>query len=94
MPERGQASVLAIGVIVLIAAVGGALVGLAAELVARGRAQAVADLTALAATWGDDRATTVAGRNGATVLSIDHAGSRSQVVVEVAGRRATAAAER
>lgn len=93
-PERGQSSLLAVAVIVVVLAIGSALTGLAWELVVRGRAQAIADLTALAATWGDEHAGDVAGRNGASVVSLDHDGARSEVVIDVAGRRATAAADR
>lgn len=93
--DGGQSTVLVMAVIAVVVAVCGALVELGSELVVRGRAQAVADLAALAATWGDDRAGTVARRNGAVLVSASSPdGARTEVVVDLDGHRAVAVAER
>lgn len=92
--DGGQSSLLAIAVVLVVAAVCGALVELGAELTVRGRAQAVADLVALAATWGEEPAEQVARRNGAELVSLVTSGDRAEATVELDGRRAVAAATR
>ncbi|MFN8049880.1 MAG: pilus assembly protein TadG-related protein [Acidimicrobiales bacterium] len=92
--ERGQSTLLMAGVMVVIAVIGGALGQLGMEIVGRARVQAVADLTALAASHGDAEGTSIARRNGAVVVQLDHDGDVVTVVVQVDGRRAVASAER
>jgi len=91
--ERGQATILLIGVLVVVVVIAAALIELGAEGTRRGRLQAVADLTALAAVHASDDGAGVARRNGAAVVSIDRGGDGSvTVVVESDGRRAVASA--
>ena len=91
--ERGQAAPLLAVTILVVGLVTVALVDLASELAGRGRAQAVADLTALAGTAGRAPADLVAARNGAAVVRWSEGpDSTVTVVVELDGRRAVAAA--
>ncbi len=89
----GQSTVLVLAVLLVVAAVALALVGLGAEGVQRGRLQAIADVTALAAAHGRDIGETVAARNGVDLVDLREATDGS-VTVTVAhdGRRATASA--
>lgn len=96
--EAGQALPLVIVVsTVLTVLLVGALVGLGVEARLRGRAQAVADLVALAAVAhpDDGSAELVARRNGAelTWRTWDPDGAVT-VVIDLGGRRAVAAAAR
>lgn len=59
---------------------------------ARGRAQGVADLVALASVHDRDAARRVAQRNGASIESIEWSSGRSTVIVRVGERRAVASA--
>lgn len=85
---------LVLALVLLIGAVGAAIVGLSLETAARGRVQSVADLTALAATHGTDDAGEVARRNGGRLLDVERDDDVTTVVVELRGRRAVAAAQR
>ena len=90
-PEDGVATVLAIvlaGLLVVVALVGGAVVAL---IDAHRRAESAADLAALAGAGalvrGDGAcvaAATIAGRNGAELVSCRASGSTLSVVVSVA----------
>lgn len=87
-------------VVMLVAAViGAALVGLAEESIGRSRAQAVADLVALATASDPAAGARVAAANGGRLEAVRPGPSRDggvgvTVVVRVAGRSAVAAAER
>ena len=92
--ESGQATVLLVAVMFVTAALVAALVGLGAELVQRGRLQAAADLTALAAAHDRRLGADVASRNGATLVDVRRSDEHTVVVtVERGGRRAVAAAD-
>lgn len=91
--ERGQSTILLVGVVTVVVAIAGALVSLAAVGIERGRVQAVADLTALATARSDADGASVARRNGAHVVSIERDGSVVTVVVDRDGTRAVATAE-
>jgi hypothetical protein len=92
--ERGQSSLLVVAILTVVAAIGAAIFGLGLEAVGRARAQAVADLTALAATHGDAEGGAIATANGAAHVVSRHEGDAVTVVVDVAGRRAIATADR
>lgn len=81
-----------VGVILVLASIGGALVEFGGEAVLRGRLQAVADLTALAAAQPDLDASTVAFENGARLESIRRDDLVVTVVVVADGRRSIASA--
>lgn len=93
--SAGQSSVLLLAVLFVLAAVVAALVGLGAESVHRGRVQAIADLTALAATHGESEGRSIAGANGAAIVALSE-GSEGAVTVTIerGGRRAVASATR
>lgn len=91
--ERGQSTVLMLGVVAVLVAIASGLVRFGGEVVERGRLQAVADMAALAAVRSPELGREVATRNGAVVVSLDAAtGEDVTIVVERAGRRAVAAA--
>ncbi len=87
------------GVLVLVAMLAVGAAGLGFRVVGRARAQNAADAAALAAAVepDDGRARAVAARlaagNGAELVSFRRASTTVVVVVEIAHRRATAAAE-
>lgn len=91
--ERGHASVLVVGVVAVILAVVVALVGLSREVVAQGRAQTVADLSALAGVQGDAAALSVADANHGRIVHLDRTGHRVTVTVRVGRTDAVASAE-
>lgn len=91
--ERGQSTVLMMGVVAVLMVIAAGLVHLGAEVVERGRLQAVADMAALASVRSVELGREVATRNGAVVVLLDRVtGDGVTVVVERAGRRAVAAA--
>lgn len=78
---------------VVVGAIVGALVELGAESVARGRLQAAADLTALAAAHDAAAGAAVATSNGVALVEVRPGADRSvTVVVARDGRRAVASA--
>lgn len=92
--QRGAATVLVSGVLSLLLVVGAALGVVVAMVAAHRRAQATADLAALAAARalqsGQDpcrAAGVIATANGATVTDCDAGGSTVEVVVLVLGPR-------
>ncbi len=97
--ELGQAVMLVMAVVAVVAAM---MVGLAAfgvRVSARAQAQAAADAAALAAvgaldTDGVAAAASLARRNGARLISYSRQGDDVLVVVELRGERATARATR
>lgn len=93
--ESGQAAPLLVVVMMVGALVISGLIALGTELRMRGRAQAIADVTALAAAADPTAAATVAASNHASVVSIEpHAGGVVTVIVDLHGRHAVAAAAR
>jgi len=89
----GQATPLLLVVIALASVASLAFVELGSEGVQRGRLQAVADVTALAAAHDVAAAADVAAANSATVVSVhEDADGVVTVVVERGDRRAVAAA--
>lgn len=92
--EQGQAAPLVIMIAIIVVLALGAVLGLGAEAVDRGRTQAIADLTALAAAHGDTQGAAVAARNGASIVRLSHGdNSVITVVVDREGRRAVASAQ-
>ena len=89
--ERGAASVLAVGVVGVLLALGSTLAVLGAVVVAHRAAQSAADLAALAGaaarTDRCDAATRVAQRNRASVTSCVAEGRDVRVTVTVPGPR-------
>ncbi len=93
--ERGQALPLVLVVVLLAVAAMVAVGALAQRAAADARARTAADAAALAgAAEGEATARSVAGDNGADVVAFDVAGPQVRVEVDIAGRRAVAAAER
>ena len=92
--ERGQSTVLMVGVVAVVVAIGAALVGLGAEGVAQGRAQAVADLVALAATARRGRRPLDRESQRRTWVSSTAIDNGVRVTIRLNGREAVAAAER
>ena len=93
--DRGQALPLMLVALVLVGAILAGLAQLAHLAVNDARARTAADAAALAdAAEGEDTASAIAERNHASVVSYAAADPRVRVEVEVAGRRAVAAAER
>ena len=91
--DRGQATMLLLGCIALIAVIAVAVAGFGRRLVARQRAQTAADAAALAGTTsGRAGASRLASANGGVLISFVEAGDDVIVVVEVGGERATARA--
>lgn len=92
--DRGQALPVVAIAIVLAALLTLALGQLGAASVRQGRAQAVADVTALAAaSSGSDAGRSVATANGATVRSITTDAEEVRVIVAIDGVEAGAAAK-
>lgn len=93
--ESGQAAPLLVVVMLVVGLMISGLIALGSELRLRGRAQAVADVSALAAADDPARVDRVAASNEATVVSVATApGGVVTVVVDLHGRRAVAAASR
>jgi secretion/DNA translocation related TadE-like protein len=89
--ERGAGSVLMVAVVAVVLSAAAAALGLAAALVTRQRAEAAADLGALAGAQallrGDDAcgaAGRVAAAGSARVVACDAAGTTVHLLVEVA----------
>jgi len=87
--ERGSATVYAVSLLAALLAVAAALAWAGGAVVAHRRAQAAADLAALAGAShpgsGCAQAETVAGANGATLLECRSDGGHVWVTVEVTG---------
>ena len=87
--ERGSATVYAVSLLAALLAVAAALAWAGGAVVAHRRAQAAADLAALAGAShpesGCAQADAVAGANGATLLECRAAGGHVWVTVEVIG---------
>jgi|SRR4051794_7088548 len=91
--DRGQATVLLLACIALIAVITVAVAALGRRLVAHQRAQSAADAAALAGTTsGRASASRLATVNGGVLIAYVKAGDDVIVVVEVDGERATARA--
>lgn len=91
--DRGQATILLLACVGIIAVVALAAGAFGARLVARHRAQVAADASALAGTsTGAAGARRLAVANGATLMSFVEDGDDVTVVVEVRGEWATARA--
>lgn len=91
--SAGQSTVLVLAILFVTAAIALAIVSLGAEGVQRGRLQAIADLTALAAAHGGAAGHAVAQRNGVDLVSVREGDDGSVVVtIERDGRRAIASA--
>jgi hypothetical protein len=89
--DRGSVTMWMVGVIGLVTMVALALAANASAGVADGRAQAVADLAALAGVGGDRaEASAVAARNGASLLSYATNDDVVSVTVRRGGVRASA----
>lgn len=91
--QRGSASVTSLAVVAFAAVAGGVVLSAAVDEIDRARAQAVADLVALASAHDDRSGAEVARRNGGVIVSSSRRGPRVEVVVETSGRRVVAAAE-
>lgn len=92
--ERGSATVLLVVAVVLTVAGVSALVDVGSDVVATERAQAVADVTALAtAVAGESAGGAVAVGNGGALRGLSRDGPTVIVHVERDGAQATAAAE-
>ena len=93
--ERGQASVLLVGIVAIAVVVLLALVPVARAAHQKAQARAAADAAALAgAAEGEDAAREVAEDNGARVVSWRAEGDAVWVEVRVGGARAVAKARR
>jgi hypothetical protein len=93
MPDRGQAAMLLLACVALIAAVAVAAGALGVRIAARERAQTAADAAALAGvTDGRAGAARLAAANGGRLVSYSEAGDDVTVVVEVDGERSRARA--
>lgn len=91
--DRGQATVLLAGVVVVILLCAAGVAALGGRAVDRTRAQAAADAAALASVErGAGAAERVASSNGADLVSWNRDGLDVVVVVEIDGARATARA--
>lgn len=91
--ERGQASVLVVGIVAVVLTVVVALVGLSKHVVSQGRAQTVADLSALAAVQNDAAAQSAAAANHGRIVDIERNGRTVTVTVRLADVDAVASAE-
>ena len=92
-PERGHATVFMIAVVTVALTIVVALVQLGVQARSTGRAQAVADLAALAAVRDPGFALAIARANGGRVRSIGQHGEQVTVVVSVGRAEAEATAE-
>jgi hypothetical protein len=91
--DRGQATLLLLACVAVLAVVAVSAAAFGARLVARHRAQDAADAAALAGTsTGAAGAHRLAAANGAALLAFRQVGDVVSVVVEVDGERATARA--
>ncbi|HPB44356.1 MAG: hypothetical protein M9952_01040 [Microthrixaceae bacterium] len=90
--ERGSATLTMLAGLLMIGVAGAAVVMLAFDGLERGRAQAVADLVALAAASEPGVGSSLAQRNGAILDSIELRGDVTVVVVRLGDSRAIAAA--
>jgi hypothetical protein len=89
--ERGSVTTWVAGVVMLATVLALVVARTAAVGAARGRAQAVADLAALAAVEGGrPAAAAVAHRNGAALVAVGFVGGRADVTVRRDGVRASA----
>ena len=93
MDERGSISVLGVGILAVIGMAILLLGQLGADAVRRARATAVADAVAMAAAADPHAAATTAAANRATLVSMEHEGFETEVVVRRDGALATARAE-
>lgn len=92
--QAGQASLAAVGVLAVVAALAWGVARLGGAVGSVAAAQAVADAVALAgALEGEAAAAEVAERNGAALVSWRASGWLVQVVVDRHGQRARATAE-
>ncbi|MBI4933676.1 MAG: hypothetical protein HY828_07350 [Actinobacteria bacterium] len=93
--DRGQALMLVLAVVALLAVMLMAMARFGARLVDIEQAQVAADSAALAGVvQGESGAVELAERNGATVVQFRQVGDDVIVVVEYRGARATARATR
>jgi Tfp pilus assembly protein PilX len=91
--DRGQAVIVMMAVLAIVATLAFAVVGAGRELWLRQRAGVAADAAALAGTTGGrPAAERLALLNGAALVSFEETGHEVTVVVDVGGRRATARA--
>ena len=92
-PMRGAASLLVLALVAVAVGLVGAIGVAAPSMVDQARADAVADVAALAGVGGGDTAArAVAGRSGASeVRVVDGANGEVAVTVRVGGRSAVAA---
>src|SRR4051812_14477124 len=91
--DRGQATMLLLACVVLIAVVAVAAGSLGVRIVARQRAQTAADAAALAGTVdGRAAAARLAASNGGVLVGYAELGDDVVATVEVGGERATARA--
>ena len=97
-PDRGQAVLLMVAVVVLAGVLAMAVAQMAATTARRDQAQAAADAAALAGSrGGHDAARRLAAANGAELVSfrvLDAGSATVEVVVRVGGVTATARASR
>lgn len=93
--ERGQASVVLVGIVAIAVVLLLALVPVARAVSQKAHARAAADAAALAgAAEGEDAAREVAEENGADLVSWQAEGDAVWVEVRVGGARAVAKARR
>lgn len=91
--ERGAAVLWAVATVALCAALMAGVTRVGVASVGHHRAQAVADVVALAAVQGPSAADAVAEANAATLVAVEQVGGATVVVtVELHGARAVAAA--
>lgn len=83
---------MVVALLLLVGTISGALISGSVRGVARGRAQAIADLVALAAVSDPAAASTVASANNARVVSLRVDGATTTVEVVVGGEVGRAAA--
>jgi hypothetical protein len=93
--DVGQAVLMVVAVMVVLATVAAATARFGVRLVAREQAQIAADAAALAALEGGrSAATTVAAANGASVIEVTTDADHATVIVSLRGVQATARASR